>query len=151
MAVVRLNPRLEAEVTGHLAEHGPMEHVLGEYADDIAREARRIAHAEFYRTGDYTRGIRAEHGLDEDGELVGRVVATDFKSHWAEFGWKSHQGGERARHVLVRAAERVGFRVVGGQALGTLAGGGGSRRAIGSRRRRAIGGRAVVEGTSRRR
>jgi hypothetical protein len=146
VAVVRLNPNLEAELTGHLAEHGPMSLLLGEYADEIAQEARRIARAEYYRTGAYLRGIRAEHGLDEHGELVGRVVATDFKSHWAEFGTSRM----RARHVLRRAAERVGFRVVGAGVLGSLAGGGGGRRAISGSRRRAISG-PVVEGTSRRR
>jgi hypothetical protein len=122
MAVVRVNPRLEAELTGSLSSNGPMEHVLGGVADQIANEARRIARAEFYNRGGYTRGIKAEHGLNEHGEVVGRVIATDWKSHWAEWGWRGRSGGTRARHVLSRAAERVGFQVVGAGLAGGVRG-----------------------------
>src|SRR6266536_6381635 len=138
MAVVRVNPNLEAEVTGHLSEHGPMSAALGRIADLVAFRARMIARAEFYRTGAYARGIHAEHGLDEHGQLVGRVVATDWKSHWAEFGWRSRIGGTRARHVLARAAQQVGVAVVAGPALG------GGARAIGG-----VVGRRSVSGSRR--
>jgi hypothetical protein len=118
VAIVRVNPNLEAELTGARASHGPLERVLGDAAEDIAREARAIGRAEFYRRGGYVRGIRAEHGMNEWGELVGRVVATDWKSHWGEYGWKRRTGGTRARHVLTRAATRIGFEVL----AATLAG-----------------------------
>ena len=118
MAIVRLNPRLESELTHSTTNRGQMERVLSDAAEDIAREARRIAGAEFYRRGGYQRGIHAEHGMNEHGELVGRVVATDYKSHWAEYGWKRRTGGTRARHTLTRAAERVGFDVLAATLLG---------------------------------
>jgi hypothetical protein len=140
MANVRINPNLEAELTGRLLgtrleTHGPMERVLGGVADQIAAQAQAIGRAEFYRTGDYVRGIEADVGLSQDGELVGRVVATDWKSHWAEWGWLDRAGGRRARHVLTRAAERAGYAAVG---PGLFAGaGGGGRRALPSPRRMA--------------
>ncbi len=140
MAVVRINSHLESEVTGHLSEHGPLERVLGEEAERIARRARQIARGEFYATGGYARGIKAESGLDEHGQLVGRVVATKYTSHWAEFGTSRM----RAHHILARAAQQVGFRVLAGQTLGLVGaiGGGAARRAIGGTSgRRAIGGR----------
>lgn len=131
MATVRINPRLEAEVTGHLASHGPLEAVLGEIASQIAANARQLARAEFYATGAYARSIHAEHGLDKYGQLVGRVVATNYKSHWAEFGWRRRTGGTRARHILRRAAIRAGFDVL----TADLAGG----RPITARPQRTIG------------
>lgn len=118
MAIVRVNPRLEAEVTGSLSSRGALERALGDAAEDIAREARAIGRAEFHRRGGYVRGIKAEHGMNEHGELVGRVVATDWKSHWGEWGWKRRTGGTRARHVLTRAAERVGFDVLASGLIG---------------------------------
>jgi hypothetical protein len=148
IATVRINPRLEAEVTGHLAEHGQMERVLGGYADQIALVAQRIARAEFYGRGGYARGIHGESGVDEHGQIVGRVVATDWKSHWAERGWGDRTGGKRARHILARAATQVGFRVLAGQATGPIGGavarraiGGPSRGMLGGGRQRAITGR----------
>lgn len=146
MANVRVNPNLEAELTGRLLgtrveTHGPLERALGDVADQITMEAQAIGRAEFYRTGDYVRGIEADHGLSEQGELVGRVVATDWKSHWAEWGWRGRVGGTRARHVLTRAAERAGFQTLAG---GLLGGGGRSRggiRALPAPVRQAIGAR----------
>ncbi len=142
MANVRVNPNLEAEVTGHIlgarvATHGPMERVLGESAEAIARRARAIARAEFYRTGAYMRSIGAETGMNEHGELVGRVVATDFKAHWAEVGTRRMP----AHHILAHAAQQVGFRVLAGQtfALAGVVGGAVGRRAISRRSRPAIG------------
>jgi len=143
MANVRVNPNLGAEVTGHLAEHGPMSATLGRQADLVAWRARMIARAEFYRTGAYTRSIQAEHGMDEQGQLVGRVFATDWKAHWAEFGWRSRTGGTRARHVLARAAQQVGYTVLAGHAGGVanILAGSVARRALGGGGRAAIGGR----------
>lgn len=144
MANIRINPNLEAEVTGHtlgthLETHGPLERALGDIAEDVAQRARSIAGREFFRTGGYQRGIHAESGLDEQGQLVGRCVATDWKSHWAEHGTSRM----RAHHILSRAAKQVGLQVILGQVADALLGGGGgvARRAITSRRTRAIGGR----------
>lgn len=118
MAIVRVNPNLEAELTGSLSSNGPLERVLGEVASDIIGHARAIGRAEFYLRGGYVRGLRAEHGINEHGELVGRAVATDWKSHWGEWGWKRRTGGTRARHILERGAERAGFAVVAGGLAG---------------------------------
>jgi hypothetical protein len=140
VAIVRVNPNLEAELTGSLNSNGPLERILGDVADDIIGHAQAIARAEFYRRGGYVRGLRAEHGINEHGELVGRAVATDWKSHWAEWGWKRRTGGTRARHILQRAAERAGYAVV----AGGLAGGVRPRtaaRMLPSSGRAAIGGR----------
>lgn len=153
MANIRINPNLEAELTGHtlgthLETRGPMERVLGGYADQIASRAQRIARAEFHRTGAYMRGIHGEAGLDEHGQLVGRVVATNWKSHLAERGWGNRAGGKRARHILARAAQQVGFQVLGAQTAGAFGGvvarralGGGGRLAISGGTRAAIAGR----------
>jgi len=143
VANVRVNPNLEAEVTGHAlgtreATHGPMERALGEVADRIAQRAQAIARAEYYRRGGYLRGIHGESGTDEHGELVGRVVATDWKSHWAERPPRQERGRRRG-HVLARAAQQVGFRVLGGQVLGAF-GATVARAALGGRRRPALGG-----------
>jgi hypothetical protein len=140
MAIVRVNRNLEAELTGSLFTRGPLEHALGDIADQIVVEAQAIARTEFYQRGGYLRGLQAEHGLDEHGELVGRVNATDWKSHWAEWGWKARArvGGTRARHVLTRAADRAGFATLGAGLLGPSAGG---QRALPAPRVAAITGR----------
>jgi hypothetical protein len=136
MAIVRVNPNLEAELTGSIFTRGPLEHALADIADQIVAEAQAIARTEFYQRGGYLRGLQAEHGLDDHGELVGRVNATDWKSHWAEWGWRARTGGTRARHVLTRAAERAGFAVLGAG----LPGPGGPRppRALPAPTRRAL-------------
>ena len=140
MAIVRLNRDLEAEMTHSLSNRGPMERVLGEAAETIAARARAIGRAEYYRRGGYVRGIHAEAGTDERGELVGRVAATDWKSHWGERPPRQERGGRRG-HILERAAGQVGFEVVAGEVaralLGPL-GGMAARGAISARNRRAI-------------
>jgi hypothetical protein len=138
MAVVRVNPNLEAELTGSLFTRGPLERTLGDVADLIVLEAQAIARSEFYQRGGYLRGLQAEHGLDEHGDLVGRVNATDWKSHWGEFGWKSRTGGTRARHILSRAAQRAGFETLGSGLFGGTSGG---QRALPAPRQPAIAGR----------
>jgi hypothetical protein len=138
MALVRVNPRLEADLTGPGTAHGPLERLLGEVADEVAREGQRIARAEFYNRGGYTRGLHGESGLNERGKLVGRVVGADWKSHWAE--WPPRQQRNRRGHILVRAAERAGLKVdatpSGAANLALGRGGGGSARRGASRGRR---------------
>jgi hypothetical protein len=141
MAIVRVNRNLEAEMTHSLSNRGPMERALGGAASDIARTARGIARREFYRRGGYARGIHAETGLDERGELVGRVVATDWKSHWAERGFTANGRRVPGKHILARAAAQEGYLALAGVAAGSFGGRGPARRAIGGRRRRAIGAR----------
>lgn len=150
MAIVRVNPNLEAELTGSIFTRGPMERVLGDAADDIASVAKAIGRREYYRFGGYVGGIHAETGMSEHGELVGRVVAEDWKSHWAEWPPRQERGRRRG-HILARAAQRVGFRILAGQTFGALGGALGDavgRRAIGSGGRQAIGssGRRAITG-----
>jgi hypothetical protein len=141
VAIIRVNPNLEAELTGAANANGPLEHSLGLIANSIAAEARRIGYAEFYDRGGYVRGIKATHGVNDQGELVGRVVATDWKSHWAERGWKRRVGGERPRRILERAAQRVGYRVMAAEVLGASGRPAGGQSALPSGARRAITGR----------
>jgi len=139
MAVVRVNPNLEAELTHSLSNRGPMERVLGDAAEAIAERAQMIGRAEYYRRGGYVGGIHADTGMDEHGELVGRVAATDWKSHWAENPPRQERG--RRGHILARAAEQVGFEVAAGGVAAALfgpVGGAVARRAVGARNRRAI-------------
>jgi hypothetical protein len=91
-------------------------HVLAPVLDRLAQEAasasEAIARAGFYDTGDYLRGIDAGVGPNRRGRMVGRVVATDWKSAWAERGWTT-QGGRKVpgRKILARGARRAGLRV----------------------------------------
>lgn len=148
MAIVRVNPNLEAELTGSIFTRGPMERVLADAADDIARVAKAIGQREYYRLGGYVGGIHGEAGVDEHGELVGRVVAEDWKSHWAEWPPRQERGRRRG-HILARAARRVGFRLAVAPVLGAL-GDAVGRRALGSGRQ-AIGGggRLAITGRGR--
>ena len=71
-------------------------------AEKVAALAKAIAPVE---TGRYRDGIKAEKT-----ELGARVIATDQKSTWIEFGIPSrnHEG----QFVLRRAAEAVGLKFV---------------------------------------
>lgn len=143
MAIVRVNRDLEAEMTHSLSNRGPMERALGEAAEAIAERAQAVGRAEYHRRGGYVGGIHAEAGVDERGELVGRVAATDWKSHWAERPPRQERGRRRG-HVLERAAGQAGFEVVAGEVAAALfgpVGGAVARRAVGGRSRRAITGR----------
>jgi hypothetical protein len=123
--------------------------VLSHQAELIAWRAKMIARAEFYRTGGYMRSIQAEHGMDEQGNLVGRVVATKYTSHWAEFGWGTRTGGTHARHVLARAAQQVGYTVLAGHAGGVanILAGAAARRVLSGGGRMAISGsRGAITG-----
>ena len=109
MAIVRVNPRLEAELTGGRFDRGPLEAALGQVADEIAARARAIARVEAYDTGAYHDSIRGESGDNEQGELVGRVVADDWKAHLIEFGYTRADGVHvPGRNILARAAEQAG-------------------------------------------
>jgi hypothetical protein len=38
------------------------------------------------RPGDYVKGIRIRYMKTAEGLTMGRITATDYKSHWIEFG-----------------------------------------------------------------
>ena len=71
-------------------------------AEKIAALAKAIAPVD---TGRYRDGIKAEKTF-----LGARVIATDNKSTWVEFGIPSRQ--HPAQFVLRRAAEAVGLKFV---------------------------------------
>lgn len=93
-------------VVERLASASEMEATLRSRAEDIAREARRIARSEAYDSGAYHDGIKATSGV-ERRQAIGRVNANDWKSHFIEFGTSS----QPTKAVLRRAAEVGGLRV----------------------------------------
>jgi hypothetical protein len=96
------NPRFEDEL-----KHGPeMLAMLQDAADKSAAEAQRTAPV---ATGAYRDSISGEAGLDEQGEPVGRVNATDWKAWMIETG--TLKRGPAA--VLRRAVESQGYTVKG--------------------------------------
>lgn len=101
---------LDAHAIEQLARSSEVREALVKSADRIAEEAKQLAHREFYQTGAYERGIKvAPVGLP-DGTLAGQVQATDWKSHWAEFGWTDRGGKHHPpRAILLRGAEAAGF------------------------------------------
>jgi len=54
-------------------------------ADEAATEAKRIAAAEAYLSGDYYDSIVVDVG-EEDGKAIARINADDFKAWWIEAG-----------------------------------------------------------------
>lgn len=90
--------------------------VLESTANWIAQTAQDLAFAEASEYGDYARGIRATLGYDNvRGKLISGVVATDFKSHWVEFGSYNVWSDKRieGKHILSRAAAMSGYIVHG--------------------------------------
>jgi len=73
-------------------------------AEQIAERAREMAPVD---TGNYRDGIRAERS-NKQTSGVWRVVATDQKSSWVEFGTFKDPG----QFVLRQAAESLGFKFV---------------------------------------
>lgn len=78
-----------------------------EVAEDIARVARQLAPSGPSNSG-------SEPGAYVDGIVVqetktgARVLASDYKSAWIEFGVPSQ--GQPARFVLRRAVEAAGYK-----------------------------------------
>lgn len=95
------NHNLESDI----AHSDEMRDVLESKAQEVADEARRIARAEAYQTGAYHDSIRAVVGERDDGEVVGRVLASDYKAVWIEVGTAQ---GFTARSPLRRALEVLG-------------------------------------------
>lgn len=76
---------------------------LGSAANKIADTAKSIAPV---RTGAYRDSIEGIDGL-EKSEVLGRVIAKDFKAHWIEFGTTDTP----TFAVLRKAAELNGYQV----------------------------------------
>ena len=93
------NPGFETEI---IRDPGLAESLLP-IAEEVAAVAVGIAPE---RLGYYKRDIEAVAGPRDDGIVVGRVNANDFKSHWVEFGTGAPRP-TKAHHVLRRAAESI--------------------------------------------
>lgn len=74
-----------------------------------AEAAKTIAQAIApVNTGDYKRGIEMDVAVNDRGYTMGRVIASDWKSLWIEFGTSK---GFPAHAVLRRAVRAVGGKV----------------------------------------
>lgn len=58
-------------------------------------------------SGDYKEGISSDVGYDERGKVIGRLLATDWKSVWVEFGTIKTP----AHATLRKAMDAIGLRV----------------------------------------
>lgn len=96
------NPGFDRE---YLASSEPVP-MLTELGDAVVDRAQRIARK---RSENMADGIELEVGLDTDDVQTARINATDFKSHWWEFG---HRG--RIDPFLRPAAEDIVGPVRGG-------------------------------------
>lgn len=83
-----------------LAESDEMKGVIAKATEAVADRARGFAPVE---EGDYRDGIETDMVDGPDGP-VGRVNATDWKSHWIEWG---------SRNNAVHAPLRRGVRAAG--------------------------------------
>lgn len=97
------------ELSKILARSSEMRAALLEVATQGAAEAQRMATAEAYETGAYTRGIIAAVVGLPDGRLAGQIQATDWKSKFVEFGTVTTP----VKAILRRAGETLGT-VTGG-------------------------------------
>lgn len=101
---------IDERAVAMLARSEEVKAALVKGAEHIVDEAKQLARREFYQTGDYERGIKAAPVSLPDGTLAGQVQATDWKSHWAEFGWTDEGGRHHPpRAILLRGAEAAGF------------------------------------------
>jgi hypothetical protein len=90
-----------------LAKWGPVGAVARRTGERVATEARRIARAEAYDTGDYHDSIGVESGVDEQGRQAAVVKADDWKAGLIEFGTSEQQ----AKAPLRRGADAAGVRL----------------------------------------
>jgi hypothetical protein len=107
---IELNRRLERD----LERSGVLTPALQDLADAVEAEAKALARAEAYESGDYERSIEAEVGPDERGDQVVRLRAEDWKAHFIEFGYTQRNGVFiLGRAILRRAAEQAGCEWLG--------------------------------------
>lgn len=106
---VVIDPRGLEAVLRSTQALGALEQLTGTVADN----ARAIARAEAFDTGDYHDSIENVVGI-EAGRATGRVIADDFKAVWIEDG-TGPPAPTPPRAVLRRAAEKAGLRVVRGR------------------------------------
>lgn len=59
-------------------------------------------------SGDFRAGIHVEHGANERGEQVARIVSDDWKSVFIEFGTAEHPFSAPIR----RGIEQAGYKLV---------------------------------------
>jgi hypothetical protein len=102
MTTFKKNPLVEDQIRRSVE----MERALRAQAEAAAAAAREMAPVD---SGDYRDGIKADS--DRDPIARAAVVATDFKSHWIEFGTIR----QPARAILRRACEAVGLTTIGGR------------------------------------
>jgi hypothetical protein len=102
--------QLDERAIASLARSSDIRTALMSGADEILTEAQSLARNEFYETGAYLAGLRVKPVTLPGGVLSGQVQSTDYKSHWAEFGWTDHNGVHHPpKAILRRAAEAAGF------------------------------------------
>lgn len=83
---------------------------LKERGEQLAAKARATNFGS-YSVGNYVKGIKVDAGV-EQGVLTARVNATDFKSHWLEFGTQG-TSPTPIFQPLRAAAESLGFKLGG--------------------------------------
>lgn len=102
--------RLDERAIALLARNTEVVKALVDNAGKIADEAKALAAREFHDTGDYMNGIGARKTVLPGGTISGQVLASDWKSHWAEFGWTDEGGTHHPpKAILRRGAEAAGF------------------------------------------
>jgi hypothetical protein len=86
--------------------------ILDRLAHAAAEASQAIASREFHDTGDYLRSIEAGVGPNRRGRVVGRIIASDWKAHFAERGWTTRSGTVvKGRNILRRGGRQAGLRV----------------------------------------
>lgn len=84
MARVReTTSQIQREIEEAIRRQANLEAHVQEFAEEVRDHARREAPV---RTGAYAAGIKVRKGKPKRGLPTRQVVATDFKSHWIEFG-----------------------------------------------------------------
>jgi len=97
---VEITVSVDPDLERNLLVHVDVKEAAMEAANKIAERARSLAPVV---TGQYAAGI-----VTQETPHGARVLASDQKSHWVEFGIPSH--GQAAQFVLRRAVELAGFK-----------------------------------------
>jgi len=108
-SAVDIAAQIEAQVRESVEARAEVIAELDRTAKEIQKVARSFAPV---RTGRYGAGIKVRKRPDENGLPVRRVVATDFKSHWIEYG-TGEPGPTKASAPMEKAANAFGGTVDG--------------------------------------
>lgn len=93
-----------------IRQRGQIEAGVQAYAEEVRDYIKGEAPV---RGGSYAAGIVVRPGKRENGLPSRRVVATDFKSHWIEFG--TGDPGPTSEHApMGKAAQHFGGTLDGG-------------------------------------